>query len=92
MEKIRKKEFVNLYLKDIYEKINKIRKEKNDSDPIDFMEIIDFCVDRKHSEELFDLLDLIYKELKTFVTDEEKKRFKESKQKIKDEAIKLKNN
>ena len=92
LEKIRKKEFVNLYLKDIYEKINKIRKEKNDSDPIDFMEIIDFCVDRKHSEELFDLLDLIYKELKTFVTDEEKKRFKESKQKIKDEAIKLKNN
>lgn len=89
---IRENEFVHLYLKDIYEKIKKIRNEKNDTTPIDLMEIIDFCTDRKYTYQLFDCLDTIYEQLEKFVTDEEKIRFKESIKKYKREKHSINDN
>ena len=88
---VRKEEFLNLYLKDIYEKIKQIRNDNNDSDPIDLLEIIDFCVDRKNSDKSYDFLDIIYEQLKTFITDEEKERFKESIKKYKKNKIEFEN-
>ena len=76
LRSIRENEFVYLYLKDIYENIKKIRNEKNDTAPIDLLEIIDFCVDRKYSGQLYDYLDKIYEQLEKFISDEEKTRFK----------------
>ena len=50
----RKKEFVNLYLKNYYETIKEIRNNNYDNIPINLLEIIDFSVDRKYDDKFND--------------------------------------
>lgn len=82
---IRESEFVSLYLKDIYEKIKKNREDGK----LNFLEIIDPCINDSNSEKMIDLFDIIYDALESFITEEEKKNFKEFIKKHKKEKIKF---
>ena len=89
LSNIRKGEFLKLYLKNSYENL---KRTKNDNTEIDLFEIIDDCADREYSDKLYDFLDIIYEQLETFITDEEKERFKQSIKKYKENKIKYEDN
>ena len=89
LSNIRKGEFLKLYLKNSYENL---KRTKNDNTEIDLFEIIDDCADREYSDKLYDFLDIIYEQLETFITDEEKVRFKQSIKKYKENKIKYEDN
>ncbi len=65
LSNIRECEFVSLYLKDIYEKI---KKNKEDGKDINFLEIIDPCINDSNSEKMIDLFDIIYDAIESFIT------------------------